>query len=625
MVTIPSTNDYWYDQTFSTTPEVVDSVDRPLFLAMFSSNKGPTGWRKIHGEDFFKTYGADISFEKHGQPLLQAANIITNGGELLCNRLVADDSTVANTIILATVKQQQTQKVSATGDPIYIDNLTGAETPNATDADGGANELAFVNTATIKWSAKTISDVTEYSGDILPKLPSLIVEDDTTTEYTYPIFTIMDIGPGESTKRVKFDTNYTLSRSMGFAAHQLIYCGSKNFDYEYINFSIVPGMQYNGKSLSIEVASNNMIQVNAYEYADGISKLFERLTAITGINESTLSTYDLLSAADARGKALSTIDIDPDGLDLSADIGIPLSSGSNGEFGDSPFGTDAYENAMIKSLDEYVYPEIFDLDRYQIDACVDANYPKSVKVKLANLAMFRKDFFYFGDLGTVCDTVDSVVEYKNTLPGADRDKRKFYSWYYQHGHIIDPYTSKYVDVTLTYGIARVLCSHMNGAVHKPYCGIVNGFTFPEFIDINHIPIKTPSINQKEQVIEMQVNYASMINDVLTLETEYTYQEEISALSYINNVTALQTVVKDIRRNCPSFRYSFVTTNDVNEYEKNLNNIIKKYKPDYKELEVEFGQDELMKINKLFEVNLKAVHHDFYQAERVNVYTMKILG
>lgn len=624
MVTIPSTNDYWYDQTFQTVPEVVDNVDRPLFMAMFSSNKGPVGWRKIHGEDFFKLYGADISFEKHGQPLLQAAYIIANGGELLCNRLVADDSSVANTIILATVKQNKTQKSNGTGDPLYIDNKTGQETLNATDEDGTPNEVAYINTATIKWSAKTVSDVTDYEGDILPKLPAEVAENDETMEYTYPIFTVTDIGPGASTKRFRIDTNYTLSRSMGFAIHQLIYCGSQNFDYEYANFSSIPGMTYNGKSLSAQVVSNDLIQLRCYECEDGINKLIERLTAITGVSESTLMTYDLLFANDIRGKSLSLIDIDPDGLDLSAEIGIPLSSGSDGEFGDSPFGTTAYENAMIKALDEYVNPEIYDLDRYQIDACVDANYPKSVKKLLVDLAAFRKDFFYFADYGTKCNSVDAVIDYKTELPTGENDHR-FSAWYYQHGHIVDPYTSKFVDVTLTYGIARVLCIHLSGSQHKPVCGIVNGFTFPEFIDINHIPVKTRTVNQKEMLIEMQVNYASMINDVLTLETEYTAQGALSALSYINNVTALQTIIKDIRQNCPKFRYSFTVTGDVNVYEKNVNDILKKYKSDYKELAVEFGQDELMKQNKLFEVNLKVVHADFYQAERINVYTMSIIS
>lgn len=625
MVTIPSTSDYWYDQSYETTPEVTDLVNRPLMMAMFSSDKGPTGWRKIHGRDFFKLYGASISAAKHGQPLLQAAYTIANGGELLCNRVVANDSSVANTILLATVKQIQTQKVNAEGEPLYIDNITQQETTEEQDSDGTPNEKAYINTATIKWSVKTVTNANSYVDDIQETLAGEIVEEDGEHTYTYPIFTIMDNGPGASTKRFKFSTNYTLSRTIGFAVHQLIYCGTQDFDYEYVNFSTVPGLMYNGSSMSAEVASNNLLQMRCYEYSDGINKLYERLTAITGVDTAELETYDLLFAKSIKDKALDTISIDNTGLDLGADIGIPLSSGSNGEFGDAPFGTTEYENALLDAFDEEKNPQIYDLDRYQIDACIDANYPKNVKKKLVELAEFRKDFFFYGDLGLGVNSVDAALNYMMDMP---HGSHKFSAWAYQHGDIVDPYTSKYVAVTLGYGLARVMCSHLVNSYHEPYSGVANEFTFPEYVNVNHIPVITPSVNQKQQLIENQINYATIINDVLTMETEYTsytYQGRSSALMYLNNVAAIQTVIKDVRRNCPKFRQTFTDTNDANSYAANVNKILKKYKDDYKQLTVEFGQDELMRLNKLFEVNLKVVHKDFYQAERLNIYTMSIVS
>ena len=82
----------------------------PLFLCAFPSSRGPVGIRRVYGTEFYKLYGKDVDFSKYGQPLLQAANIINNGGELLCSRIVAPDATLANLTIAAEVKIDKTQK-----------------------------------------------------------------------------------------------------------------------------------------------------------------------------------------------------------------------------------------------------------------------------------------------------------------------------------------------------------------------------------------------------------------------------------------------------------------------------------------------------------------------------------
>lgn len=621
MLSIPGTIDNWYDQSYETVPEIVDTAVKPLFLTAFSSDKGPVGLRRVSGENFYKLYGQNIDFNKHGQPLLQAASIINAGGELLCSRVVADDATLANTIIVATVKTIQTQKTNDAGELLYIDAVTGGETTEANDADGAPNEKAYVNTATIKYSAHTVENIKTYD-DILTNLTGMIAENDELMEYSYPLFVITDNGVGESNKRFKFSTNYQLSKSTGFAVHQFIYCGSENFDYEYINFSTILNNIYNNQSMSLDMASVNMVQLDGHEYAEGISRFYERINAITGIDTSELETYDLLLAKDNRGKALSTIDISADGLDLSADIGIPLASGSNGSFGNKPISAESYEAQLLKVFDGTLTDDIYDLDQYQIDACVDANFPKPVKKVISELAAFRKDFYYFCDMGFGVDSLDQVTSY---LTGMKHDK--FTSYYFQNGTIIDPFSKRYAKVTLAYGIASKLVKQFISRYNAPFCGIIHDFVFTEFIEgsINWLPKITPQVSQKEQLNEINVNYASIINKALTLETEYTSQDAYSQLSFINNVTAIQKVIKDVRYNCPRFRYSLATTDDLNDYRKNVNEILKKYKSDYKTLEIVFVQDEIMKANKIFEVALKVVHKDFYQSEVINIYTLSTVA
>ena len=83
----PGTIVNWIDQSVRANV-IEDTVVRPLYLQLFTSDKGPESLHTIHGNDFFKLYGNNPSFKKHGQPLLQAAEIIKAGGEVLCKRVV---------------------------------------------------------------------------------------------------------------------------------------------------------------------------------------------------------------------------------------------------------------------------------------------------------------------------------------------------------------------------------------------------------------------------------------------------------------------------------------------------------------------------------------------------------
>ena len=82
---------------------ISDTIEPPVQMIGFSSDKGTEDFIYIRGNAFFKQFGEKISFAKHGQPLLQAANAINNGGRLFCKRIVAPDSTLANIGIVAYV------------------------------------------------------------------------------------------------------------------------------------------------------------------------------------------------------------------------------------------------------------------------------------------------------------------------------------------------------------------------------------------------------------------------------------------------------------------------------------------------------------------------------------------
>ena len=58
----PATIFNWHDQS-GIQRVITDDPVKPLILTAFSSDKGPEDIRTISGEDFYKLYGYDISFE----------------------------------------------------------------------------------------------------------------------------------------------------------------------------------------------------------------------------------------------------------------------------------------------------------------------------------------------------------------------------------------------------------------------------------------------------------------------------------------------------------------------------------------------------------------------------------
>ena len=140
------------DQSEVSSLPIIEVRNRPLLLAVFSSDKGTEDWQRISGKDFFNMYGDNISFARHGQPLLQAAMSINAGAELLCKRLVASDSSVAKIGIVASFTDVATQKKDADGNLLYID-AEGNETTEVTETP------ANVTSKSIKYSIKTVADV----------------------------------------------------------------------------------------------------------------------------------------------------------------------------------------------------------------------------------------------------------------------------------------------------------------------------------------------------------------------------------------------------------------------------------------------------------------------------------
>ncbi len=642
----PGTIINWVDQS-AYGNVIEETIVRPLYLQLFTSDKGPETLRTVHGNDFFKLYGASPSFRKHGQPLLQAAEIVKAGGELLCKRIVAEDAALANLIVVAKVSSESVQKVDDAGKPLYIDADTGKET---TQSNSGLNERAMINTAKIKYDAvsikgaKTLNEIKTYGARLLkdeieieefsdydnttkvgdpltdenPVGQVYDTEDPDADKFIYPLFVVADNGRGVSSKRFNITPDYNISKSLKFQLYKLNFIADSASDNEYVWFNFQDDIIYLDKNRSLDMIGKELVQIKASSFNDSIDLFVKRLSAITGIDENELNSIDPIFGCNRKGEKLQQINIDDEGYDLQSDLGMILQEGDNGSFGDAPIDAPTYGEEMVKVIDGTYDDSIFDRDRFMIDVCLDANYPAEVKKALYDLAVFREDFVYFRDYGTDLATFETIRAQYYENP-----KSKFVADYCQAWDVIDAWTKKQITVTATYSMAPKFVVHLNDKRSTPPCGILHDFTFPEVIEgtATFLPKVTPSVDQKSLLGDINVNYASYINGVLTMETCYTSQEERTQLGFVNNILAVTKVIHNIRTECPKIRYSFITDKDLEKYQEEVNKVIQRSSDDFDTIYMEYMQDDVMAANKIFEADIFVKFKNFEQEEIFNIYTL----
>lgn len=570
----------------------------PLMGAVFTSDKGTEGWNRVSGEDFFKMYGKTISFNRHGQPLLQAAATINAGAELLCKRLVADDAKLANVAIIATVSSGD----NAT--PVD-DGETGTSTPATTGAKISFR-LAYANDIT----TTSVRDV--Y--DSIKK--SVTLE---TNEYL--LYVISDNGRGVSNKRIRIEPDYRISKALGYTLYTL-YVTEDNEDIESMTFSINPNMISSGMNISLKsMISTYSTQLKCYANDADMDNFVNAVRSASGLSNTLTVTdlynYDLLFCKTYKGDDITNITLDGN-VRLNTTAGITLDNGSNGTFGNYMADTNntetyiaEFEKQGVAALDGTFDSVIFNKDQYKLFAIVDANYPDKVKKAIEELVTFREDFGYFRDMGIGLSSLAQITTKANSVT-----KSKFCFTYAQSYDIIDPYTRRQITVTIGYDLVQCVINQFNNSCIVPLAGIRYKMIIQNAIygTLSFAPTKTKTVNEKEKLSDAHINYASYIDNMLVLETEYTSQEVDTQWSFINNILGIQEVIRAVRTRCPSIRYGFNDRDDLTRYKADVNEVLSKYSANFKVLEMEYAQNAEYSANKIFYAVIKACYRDFTQTE-----------
>ena len=610
----------WDDQSQINQPTVPteDTVDRPIIMVACSADKGPEEWKKkLYGQDFFDYYGTP-SFTKHGQALIQAANVINAGGYVTMKRIVATDSTLANIGVYAQVTNTKKQKTDSNGTPLYTDADTGKET---TEPSG--NTPIMENHVQIDYKLAAVSlngnDINTFANTFLAdkQHTNEIGEDD-----QYPLFIICDNGRGVSNKRFRIYQDTTTSKPLNYVTY-FIDVIENGETLETISFTMNPDIILKDRNMSIQNSIRiNSKQIRCVFFGDEFDAFAKNVSYLIGDSAGKFKYADVLFGTDLLGNAYPNITIGTD-VNLSTVYGIQLLNGSNGNFGDRPINSDEYATELKKAFDGSFSDEIYDLDNNRIDAIFDANYPATVKRAIEELVNFREDCVFFRDLGIGARSVEEI-----RLRDMDNTHSRFCATYCNSYDIYDPYTKKQITVTVMYHLAQLFVRHfINGRI-RPFCGQKYDVVIPteDVIPgtLNFYPKHTPQLDQKVEMDDLRINYLSYYEgDILTMNSEYTSQEEYTQLSWINNVLGVQELIKAIRALCPKIRYTFLDGEDLSKYKKDVQNtVIDKYADRFQSCTIEYVSDALYDSNKVIYAVIKVQFRNFIQTEIFKIIALQ---
>ena len=650
------------DQSYIPSLNVADSTTRPIVFAGFTSDKGTEEYTKWQGEDFFDQYG-EISFARHGQPLLQAANVINNGGIVYAKRVVDPTSRLAMLGVVAHVKEISRQETRIKMDPLTGSPITKedgsyvteelywkavdvaqfsepTQRPLYTKDEAGADGVAAMfKVCQVNYSVETLdAEENVHGNDYVATSKAFYDKYKNKKDNKFPLFLVMDNGRGVSQKSITISLDSTLSRSAQ-SARYVIDIDENNNTLESIVFSLNPSEVEAGYNLFFDsVVKRTSKQVKCFGYEDQMQLFYAKVAAIAGLSETRLRESDIIGARTWKGEAFKTFEVlesTNDGVatvKLDSFAGHSLVGGYNGDtFGTSPISnykgvtdsTSVYATEMAKVYNGTFNDDIFDIDNNPIDIVVDANYPHIVKRAIENLCNFRQDVFFFRDMGT--KGLTNILAIKNAKTLNTGGNTRYVATYCQYFDVFDPYTRKQITVTMGYAISRLICMHFANGRSLVCAGQNNGWVVPEIIEgtLSYVPKVTPAGDQVAEMDDLHINFGKYYNGIFSLASEYTSQDIYTQLSFANNVLAIQELIKQIRIACPKSRYKFITGTDFEDYKKDVQAVIDANANKFASIAIDFKTDSVYAANKIVYAVIQVSFRDFAQAEIFRIVAIPI--
>lgn len=605
--------------------------DGPTFFIPIISPKGPEELKKVpvskKGKTFFNLYckKENISFNKYGQSLLTAAILAEDEAELIIKRIVAEDATLANSVVYGQIIVSEIQETDEDGYLLYI-------TPDGIKtvvAEG--NEPLMVKQCKLRITVKSFPNIKTIKA--LTNIVKSTLDED---NMIYPLFIITDNGRGVSNKKFRISADLTSSKRLDYMKYNLeVFEADKssNERIELLTFASNPNKVENKSNLSIKtVITTYSDQIKCELFESYQDLMVEKLSELTGYDESYFKNNDLYNCKDKQGNNMPclTLDTSEGYANLAYITGLSLDNGTNGNFGSIPINSEYFEQELLKLFaDESSDRRIYDIDHFKIDIIPDCNFPIAVKSRITEYAEYTKCFF-LRDMGTDLETYSDIIEmgkefldHDSNNPNSSRTSAT-YPLYYD---IIDPYSLKQITVTSTLELAELAINHFSNGKSCPFAGEKFNMVFKRYIPgtESFIPLDTPTMKQTEEFAEYRLNYAiTNSDDKLVQMLQVTSQDIVSEASHIGNMFGILNIIKEIRKIAPSIKYAFI---DTEEDLKNYTDIIEqrvldKHRSEFSELSLVYLDDPTEKQNKTFRAAINVKCKQFSQREIFDIYINK---
>lgn len=220
------------------------------------------------------------------------------------------------------------------------------------------------------------------------------------------------------------------------------------------------------------------------------------------------------------------------------------------------------EKLLADAFNGLVDKEVYDIEQYNFDVVLDANYSKAIKYRAAQFVQSREDCMFFAD----CNFQGDVEQTINFRKEQFTVSSYLVAIFAQHGEIFDTYGGGPIKVTSTYLLAsKVPEIDRTQGVHwtfvGPRRGIVSGIEKINFF---------PTEQEKENLYQQKINYIERDPRKTNFGSQLTSQVKNSALSDISHVRTLLKIRRACSLICKDYRMEFndASTHQALSYELN---------------------------------------------------------
>ena len=549
-----------------------DSSDVTALLCVFASPKGRDN-KVLTIEDgsqgFTNEYGIG-PFSLYGQPLMNAYNAAMSGAcTLHCMRVTPEDASYANVTLIAKYKVEEgdggkTMKImyyakSSDNDLASLDDLDTCCTVASTEDEAG---FTAVKLLTVACQGKG-----EYGKNLRFRITSDRTSDKDNNFKNY-FFGVYDNTNGMIQKEqfnVVFNSDATYSNVSLFAEDVVNDTASGSTQLKIACFDAGFKALYDAY-----MTANPDCTLSCVE--------FDPFFGLDKNTRTALTNLEIISDADANpaGEGETAIAV-------SSTTGVSLLGGSDGSLSadaDPTTREQILNNLYLNAFNGTLDPQIKSKNRFPTTFIMDANYPKDVKLAIANLAVKRGDCMAMLDCGTGITTKASVKAYVDETFGSSANNRVVTIEPYCM-KVRDPYSSKAVTVTSTYWLSGRYPTHIqewNGK-HKPLAGNTYGI-IDGYIRDSVYPVFDEDLDSTimDELAEAHINFAKYnANQVVVRAMQDTKQTKQTNLSEQNNTLILLDIKRDCERLCAAYEYDFSEPTDIARFNTDVEVVAARYR------------------------------------------------